>query len=101
MVSAGSALLTRNLNAIRGVAENLTTSAPSILKPRSGMHLLSHNSRPGPEVRKEVADLLPNFRPTCQAVPVNANQADQLVACIYRDNVILRQGRSSRLPDSV
>src|SRR5580692_1209637 len=101
MVSAAFALLTRNLNAIRGVAENLATSTPSILKLRSSMRLLGHNLRAGPKVREKVADFLPYFRASRQSAPVDANQAYQFVAGINRNNVILRRSRSPRLADAV
>src|SRR5580704_16068450 len=101
MVSPGLALVRRNFKTIKGAAANSATSAPSILKPRSGIGLLRHNSRLGPEIRKEASDFPPHFRPPGQSPPVDSNQADQLIARVNRDDVILRRSRSARLADAV
>src|SRR5258707_4896845 len=101
MVSVGSALVTRSLNTITGDAENFATSAPSILKLRSGMRLLGYDLRFAAKIREEVPNLPPHFRAPRQSAPVNPNQPHQLVARINRDNVIFRRSRPARLPDPV
>src|SRR5271166_956965 len=101
MVSAKLAFVSFSLIAICGVAENSTTSAPSILKPRSGMSSFRHNFCFRSEFREEIADLLPYLRASGQTAPVKANQSHKPVARIDWHNVILRRSLRTRVTHTV
>src|SRR5271169_2721391 len=101
MVSAELEFASFSLNAICGMAENSTTSAPSILKSRSGMSSSRYNFCLGSEFREEIADLLPHLGTSGQTAPVNANQSHKPVARVNRDNVVLRSGSSACVAHAV
>src|SRR5579864_343174 len=101
MISSGLALVRCSLNTIWGAAEKRATSAPSILKARSGMNPLIDGFCLGSKSGEEAADFLPHFGSPRQALPIQANQADKPVAGVDRHDIILRGGCSARLADPI
>src|SRR5271156_130790 len=84
MTSPATAFSTRRRKANNGVAAYGTTSTLSTWKFRSGIRLLDfrRNAGFGPQLAEEFLDLLPDFRAAAKALPVRANQTNELVAFI-------------------
>src|SRR5579863_3702229 len=83
----------RTLKDNNGAAANFTTSALSIVSCNSGMRVLLAGASSFLEALKKRANLAPDFCPAGKPAPVRADQSDQLVAFVDRNEVILR-GRS-------
>src|SRR5271155_990166 len=92
MISSLASFEMRTLNARSGVAAYGTISAVSTASCRLGMRSLAHGYRAAFERGKESANLSPHFRASGKPMPVRSNQADQLVAFVDGNHVILRLG---------
>src|SRR5580704_279942 len=101
MTSSAESFTMRILNAISGAAAYGTASALSTVNCKLGMHALASDSRSLPQCGKESSNLPPDFRATRQPVPVHADETNQLVALIDRDEVILRRLRTSAKPNPI
>src|SRR5271155_1761790 len=111
MVSFGNKLLMRSLNTRVGATVKRWGSAFSIWKLRSGIRFLScrfvslrfvfYYGGPLLQFVEEVADLLPDFGSAGKAAPVDANQADQLVALVDWEDEVLRRGDPARVSNPV
>src|SRR5271169_4168806 len=91
----------RTLNDSSGAAEYWTTSAPSIVSCKSGMHALLTETSSLLEPGKKRSNFAPDFRATGKAAPVGADQPDQLVAFIDWNQVILGRGCASNMADAI
>src|SRR5580658_8815130 len=105
MVSSGTALVMRSLNRSVGATVKRCGSAFSIWKLRSGIRFLFHDrschSGPVLQFVEEVADLLPDFGSAGKASPVDANQANQLVALVDWEDEVLRRGNAPDVSNPV
>src|ERR1700722_3132342 len=79
----------RSFSAIRGAAACATASAPSIWKCSSGIDGLSYIHASGLQVGKELMNLFPDFGSTREPAPVHANQSNQTITLINRNDEIL------------
>src|SRR5271163_4315801 len=91
----------RSLKASNGAAAYWTTSAPSIVRTRSGMRALATDSGAALQRGEESADFAPHFGAAGKPAPVSADQADELVTFIYRDQIIVRGDGTAVVPDAV
>src|ERR1700732_1975860 len=79
----------RSFSAIKGAAACATASAPSIWKRSSGIDGLSYIHATGLQVVEELLNLFPDFGSTREPAPVHANQSNQAITLINRDDEIL------------
>src|SRR5271155_608591 len=101
MICSLGLLAMRSLNASNGAAAYWTTSAPSIVRTRSGMLALATDSGATLQRGEERADFAPHFGAAGKPAPVGADQSDQLVTFIYRDQIIFRGDGTAVVPDAV
>src|ERR1700733_2582317 len=101
MVSLATALLMRSLNRSVGATVKRCGSAFSIWKLRSGIGFLFHNRGSLFQFVEKARNLLPDLGSTGKAAPVGANQSDQLVAFVDRQQIILWRSKSAGVPDAI
>src|SRR5215510_282578 len=80
----------RNLNDTSGAAANETASAPSTEKLKSGMGHLFNRHGSFLHLRKKAVDRFPNLGAAGESLPFSANQTNEPVALIDRNDEILR-----------
>src|SRR5580692_6985543 len=91
----------RTLNDNSGAAANWTTSALSIVSTRSGMRALLTGSGSRFEMREERANFTPDFGAAGKSAPMHADQPDELVTFVDRNEIVLRGCGASDMPDAV
>src|SRR5579864_8657408 len=84
-----------------GATANGTASAPSTRKLKSGMCPLCSRPSSLPESRKESCDLLPHLTSAGESAPVHADQADEFVALINRNQVVFAPRTFAGRADSI
>src|SRR5712672_1687940 len=89
MISSSGLLPIPTLNTSSGAAAYLATSTLSMFSLRSGMRTLP-NARSFLECAEKPANFAPYIRPAREAMPISSNQADQFVAFIDGNKVVLR-----------
>src|SRR5689334_9103912 len=82
------ALSMRSLKVSVGSAAKAGTSTPVISKFRSGIDLSFRYPGFCPNINKKRFNGLPDRVPSAQTLPATADQADELITGIDRDNVI-------------
>src|SRR5277367_200243 len=101
MICSLGLLAMRSLNASNGAAAYWTTSAPSIVSTKSGMRALAADSGAALQRGEKRADFAPHFGAAGKSAPVGADQSDQLVTFINRDQVIFRGDGAAVVADAV
>src|SRR5580658_3017285 len=90
-----------SLNASNGAAAYCTTSAPSIVRTSSGMLALATDSGATLQRGEKRADFPPHFGAAGKPAPMGADQSDELVTFIYRDQIIFGGDGAAVVADAV
>src|ERR1700684_555819 len=94
MASSSPLLDTRSLNESSGAAAYCTACASSTLKFRSGIRFLTDYFCPFLQGGKEFSHFAPDFRATGKTMPMEPDKADEFVALVDWNDVVLRSDAS-------